>query len=140
MFEGTEKQYRELFNKYIRRPKVDVFPGAKEEDWLLYRKIGNYGIFNPDIKEEDKKATQQIFSDIWNFMEFNEWREHRMALLTILHDHKSPLSIDDFDNLSIHNYELKEKVFADKDMKKAYKKYYGNIFHDFDAEIPKDDE
>ena len=72
-------------------------------------------------------------------MEFNKWCEHRMALLIILYDHKSPLSVEDFDNLSIHNYELKEKVFADKDMKREYKKYYGNIFHDFDPEIPKDE-
>ena len=35
MFEGTEKEYRELFNKYIRRPKVDVFLAQK-------RKIGFY--------------------------------------------------------------------------------------------------
>lgn len=119
-------------------PRVSVYPGPKERDWSLYRKIGNYAPFNPDIKEEDKKVNEPIFSDICDFMEFNDWQEHRMALLTILQENNGEYTTEDFDNLRIHNYELLEKIRSDKVMKREYKKYYGNIFHDFDSEIPKE--
>lgn len=138
MFEGTDKDYRNLFNKYIKCPRVDVFPDAKEKDWELYRKIGDYGILNPDINDDHKCVSYQIFSDIWNFMEFNEWYNHRLALINILHEYDNSVSIEDIDNMFIHNYELKDKVFSNSDTKEAYKKYYGNLFHDFDDSLKED--
>jgi hypothetical protein len=140
MFEWTQEEYRKLFQKYKKRPKVSVYPSQSEYDWELYRKIGEFGIFNPDINPDNKLVSNRIFYDIWNFMEFQKWREHRMALYNILSDYGNNLpKMEGFDDLELTNEDLFEKIKKDPEKLKKYWHIYKNAFNDFDEEIKRDD-
>lgn len=120
------EQDKELFEKWRKwnSQGMKVYPDSKETEWMNFRRISDLSVLN------DGPINQQVFNELWEYFEFIEWRNHRLALLNILQDH-NPFE-GDYYNFEISNNSLQTKILGNPELKEKYWDYYRNQFHDFD--------